>query len=127
MDNTITQYDSRLDAVFLNELYENDIEYASIVFQQFLVAYPQQIKEIEEYFAAGEIEAFRQKIHKLKPTFSFVGLTQMTAVADNIEKKCLAVSQIEEISDLYINFKCKLSDLIPVVEAENERFKNLNS
>lgn len=123
MYNNTIEYDSRLDGDFLLSIYENDKEHAAIVFEQFLLSYPNQIKEVEECFNTGNIPLFRQKIHKLKPTFSFVGLTKITSKAEVIEKRCQEIPEISYISDLYIDLRNNLNELIPVVEMEFERLK----
>lgn len=124
MNEVIIEYDSRLDSSFLYSLYENDKEHAAVVFEQFLLGYPAQVAELEESFKAGDIALFKQRIHKMKPTFSFVGLTGLTEKAGQIEKKCADTNDINYISDLYQSFKKDLSEFIPVVEAEFEKLKD---
>ena len=97
-------YNDRLDTEFLNSLYEEDTEYAAIVFEQFLHSYKKQVEEIEDSFVKGDLQIFRQKIHKMKPTFSFVGLTQLTEKAAQLEKNCSLLTEIEGITTLYIDF-----------------------
>ena len=88
MENKIFEFDQRLDTGFLHSLYENDIENAAMSFDFFLNKYPQHLKEIEEDFIAGDVKGFRQKVHKAKPTFSYVGLTAISAKAAAIESMC---------------------------------------
>jgi HPt (histidine-containing phosphotransfer) domain-containing protein len=123
MNEAIFKYDNRLDTHFLETLYENDKEYAAIVFEQFLKNYPEQIADVENSFEAGNFELMRQKIHKLKPTFSFVGLTGLTAKSETLEKKCMEQAQLDYISELYADFKKDLNEYIPIVEEEFEKLK----
>ena len=44
------------------------------------------MQEVENQFQLGVLEEFRQKVHKIKPVFSFVGLTQLTELAEQLEK-----------------------------------------
>ena len=124
MQNNILNYDSRLDSAFLETIYENDKEDAAIGFGHFLKCYPAQLNELELSFNTGDINTFRQKIHKLKPTFSFVGLTNVTAKAETIEKSCGENIEIARLNDLYVDFKNTLFELIPVVK---EEFNRLNT
>lgn len=124
MQNTPLTYDCRLDSAFLETMYENDKEDAAFGFEQFLNSYDSQFTELEQSFETGDVSMFRQKIHKLKPTFSFVGLTAITAKAEVIEKRCYETSEITAINDLYHDFKTNLFELIPVVKDE---FDRLNS
>lgn len=111
----------KLDADFLQSIYDNDNEHASIVFEQFLSSYTGQIKEMEEAFKAGDINLFRQKIHKIKPTFSFVGLTQLTKQAAAIESKCIEISNIQNLNKLFTDFIINLNEHIPLVKTEYKK------
>ncbi len=121
MQNTPLNYDRRLDSAFLESMYENEKEDAVFGFEQFLNSYDRHFTELEQSFETGDVNLFRQKIHKLKPTFSFVGLTTITAKAEVIERKCTETSAIAAIRDLYHDFKDNLFELIPVVKDEYNR------
>jgi HPt (histidine-containing phosphotransfer) domain-containing protein len=123
MDIDTFKYDQRLDADFLQSIYDDDIEHAAISFEQFLLKFPAQLKEMEDSFLAKDIITFRQKLHKLKPTFSYVGLTKITAKAEKIERLCNETPDFDVISGLYVDLKQHLDDYIPIIKAELERLK----
>jgi HPt (histidine-containing phosphotransfer) domain-containing protein len=123
MNSNVFEYDERLDSAFLESIYDDDMEHAAISFEQFLNKYPVQIKEIEDCLAAADINLFRQKLHKIKPAFSYVGLTNITAKAEIIERMCTNVIDKIAITDLYLDFKNELNKFIPVIERELERLK----
>jgi HPt (histidine-containing phosphotransfer) domain-containing protein len=117
------KYDQRLDADFLQSIYDDDTEHAAISFEQFLVKLPAQLKELEDSFITNDITVFKQKLHKLKPTFSYVGLTAITAKAEKIERLCNETPDFDVISGLYVDLKQHLDDFTPIVRAELERLK----
>jgi HPt (histidine-containing phosphotransfer) domain-containing protein len=123
METKIFEFDQRLDTGFLRSLYEDDIENAAMSFELFLIKYPQHLKEIEDDFIAGDVKGFRQKVHKAKPTFSYVGLTALSARAAAIEKMCDEQGDLNKVNNLYQEFKNSLEELIPVVQDELERMK----
>jgi HPt (histidine-containing phosphotransfer) domain-containing protein len=123
MDIDTFEYDQRLDADFLQSIYDDDFEHAAISFEQFLLKFPAQLKELEDSFIANDISVFKQKLHKLKPTFSYVGLTAITARAEKIERLCNETPDFNVISGLYVDLKQHLNDFIPIVKAELERLK----
>ena len=123
MNNISFVFDQRLDTEFLNSIYEDDSEHAAIVFEQFLKVAPVQMKEIEECYAAGETEPFRQRVHKLKPVFSFVGLTGVTSLAETLEKKCKEIYSLSEVAGMYEEFRRKYAEFLPVIEGELSRMK----
>lgn len=121
MKNFPFAFDERLDTEFLLSIYEGDTEHASIIFSQFLQMAPALMKEIDESYHTGIVESFRQKVHKLKPVFSFVGLTQLTIKAEILEKKCKETSHIHEVSDMYKDLKYNYSQNFPIIENEVKR------
>ena len=123
MKSKIFEFDQRLDAGFLCSLYEDDIENAVMSFDFFLNKYLQHLKEIEEDFIAGDVKGFRQKVHKAKPTFSYVGLTEISAKAAAIESICDNEGDLNKVKNLYQEFKNSLEKIIPVVQNELERMK----
>lgn len=127
MENHYLLFDQRLDNEFLQSLYEDDVEHAVTVFSQFLNMAPAMMKEIEESYQSGSVETFRQKVHKLKPVFSFVGLTHLTRKAEILEKKCKEISQIDHINYLYKDLKDNYTNDFPIIENEVERLKEPTS
>ena len=77
-----------LDTDFLQSVYDNDRETALFIFQQYLQDLPADLISIRESFDSGVKEQFRQLIHKKKVVFSYVGLTEITARLDELEKRC---------------------------------------
>ncbi len=123
MSNFTFQYNPQLDGAFLKSIYDDDLETAIISFEQFLKLHPQQIGEIEESFKEGNIDSFRMKIHKAKPTFSYVGLTAISAKAEAVEQLCLTANSVQELNKVYGEFKTCLQQLLPVVQHELIRMK----
>lgn len=124
MKNFPFAFDERLDTEFLLSLYDGDAEHASIVFSQFLQMAPALMKEIDESYNTGIVESFRQKVHKLKPVFSFVGLTQLTTRAEALEKMCKETSQIDEVGEMYKDLKYNYSQNFPIIENELKRLND---
>ncbi len=124
MKNIPFSFDLRLDEEFLESMYEGDVEHASEIFSLFIDMAPGLVKDIDESFAHGAVEPLRSKVHKLKPTFSFVGLTTLTKNAEELEEKCKGTSDISDIKDLYNELKNNYSQSFPIIEKELERLKN---
>lgn len=127
MENILNEFDSRLNTQLLFELYEDDMEHAACMFEQFLLLIPDLMNEIETEFKTGNIEPFRQKIHKIKPVFSMVGISSMTEQAEYIEKECKQITTIHEIRENYIEFKKNYEEYIPIIKSELIRLENQNS
>jgi HPt (histidine-containing phosphotransfer) domain-containing protein len=123
MENGTFEFDNRLDIEYLQSLYEGDTEYAAVIFDQFLQNYPAQWVELEDSFAKGDIKAYKGYIHKMKASFSFVGLTQLTQKAQVIEQHCTENYDIHTATALQQDFKTSLTELIPIVEEQLKRLQ----
>jgi HPt (histidine-containing phosphotransfer) domain-containing protein len=87
---------SSLDSAFLDAVYENDRETALVIFQQYLQDLPSDLHAINHSFESGDREQFRGVIHKKKVAFSYVGLTDVTADLNELEKKCALQGDLSE-------------------------------
>jgi HPt (histidine-containing phosphotransfer) domain-containing protein len=116
-------FDTRLDTEYLETIYEGDKDYAAVVFEQFILSYPEQLVAIDESFAKEDIIAYKGHIHKIKATFSFVGLTELTTQCEVIEKNCGENYDLNTLSLSHIGFKNTLAKLIPIVEEELKRLQ----
>jgi hypothetical protein len=118
-------FDGRLDGAFLESIYEGDMEHAEMVFDQFLRTIPGQLKEIKDHFHSSDIENFRKNVHKIKPVLSYVGLTALTEKAAVLEKQCKQVVSIHDVSGLYSSFSIELNEMLPIIENELIKIRNL--
>ena|ERR1035438_5121646 len=123
MENAEFAFDIRLDTNFLNELYEGDKEHAAMIFEQFLQTINAQMKEVDDNFNTGNSELFRQKMHKLKPVFSFVGLTSITQKAELIERQCKQTSGTSSIEGYYNDFRNNVIEFLPIIKNELNRLQ----
>ncbi len=123
MENESFIFDNRLDTEYLESIYEGDKDYAAVVFEQFMLGYSEQLASIENSFSNKNIVAYKGHIHKIKATFSFVGLTKLTALAEIIEQNCGGNYDLNTLSILHIDFKNNLDELIPIIEEELKRLQ----
>ena len=116
-------FEKELATDFLNSIYDDDLEYATVIFEQYLQQIPMHIKDIEECYKIGVIENFRQKVHKVKPVFSYVGLNSLTDLSEQLEKKCKEAFEMTELMDLYINLKNAIKSFQPIIENQFKKLK----
>ena len=78
-----------LDTDYLDSAYSGDTETAVMVFEQFLQEFPSNTALIEESLAKQDVDGFRHHIHKQKPGFSYVGLTDVSNTFHELQSKCV--------------------------------------
>lgn len=84
----------------------------------FLSSTPQSISTLLEHCKQGEWENIRQAAHKLKPTFTYIGLSELGTIAGKIEDLAKEKSKPEEIKKLAqkLEKECQKA----VLQLENE-------
>ena len=87
---------SELDAAYLEAAYANDAETAAMVFEQYLADLPANLQLIRDSLSKKDIDRFRQHIHKQKPGFSYVGLTDVTQTFQELQVKCVAIDDLQK-------------------------------
>ncbi|HYJ38944.1 MAG TPA: hypothetical protein VEV87_10020 [Chitinophagaceae bacterium] len=84
-----------LDRAYLEEAYANDAETAALVFEQYLSDLPTNLNVIVESLNGSDIERFRHHIHKQKPGYSYVGLTDVTKIFHDLQVKCVVIEDLQ--------------------------------
>ena len=77
-----------LDTEYLNDTYGDDPETAIMMFQTYLEDLPANLKMLQESLANKDVESFRHHIHKQKPSYSYVGLTDVSESFHQLQVKC---------------------------------------
>lgn len=127
MKNQERIHEMQLDAVSLEALYGGDTDHMLAVFEQFLDTSPTLMREVEARFSEGLIEPFRQKVHKIKPIFSYVGMPALTTTAEAIERRCHSITDIAEVETLFLNLSRQYQALVQVIEKEIGSLQAQNS
>ena len=120
-------FDNKLDQTFLESLYGDDFQYAQEVFEGFLADTKTEFEGIKSDYRQNALKNMRQKLHKIKPTFSFVGLTTLTEKTETIIAACDVSSNTREIeTGCSVLFK-EIEDSFLLIENELMRMRNHTS
>ena len=91
---------SGLDTAYLDDAYGQDAETAAVIFEQYLLDLPANLAALKEKFHAGDAAGLRHHMHKQKPGFSYVGLTDVTEKLNTLEAQCQTAEDIKTQSAL---------------------------
>lgn len=119
------EFDNRLDTEFLQSIYGDDLEYAAEVFSGFLSETRPEFNKIKASYAENDIKTMRQKLHKIKPTFSFVGLSPITESTEKIIRICDRSVNVSETEPGCAELFRSIENAFTIVESETERLKKL--
>lgn len=110
-----------LDTNLLNELYGDDIDYATSMFETFLEEVLPEFDTIEPLLEQQRWEDVRQLAHKLRPTLGMVGLSDMEMLLAQFEVAVETSVESKRIHRLWHLFHADLMSCKPLVEAEWQR------
>lgn len=113
-----------LDQTFLSSLYDDDLLYAQEIFRGFLAETKIEFEKIKNDYLQDELKGMRQKLHKIKPTFSFVGLTALSEKTESVIKACDESSHVSETEPGCSALFMAIEDSFLIVEKELLRMKD---
>lgn len=100
-----------LDADYLSEFYEDDLDRAAIMFQIFLDHIHKEVNQVKALHEQSEWSELSALAHRIKPNFAMVGLTNFTEILQEIEQhaKNQDIGTLEEIVPSFVrNFENKV-------------------
>ena len=115
-------FDKKLNALHLKELYGNDTEHAAMMFETFLEESLLQWNDIWTLWENNSRMAIREKAHRLKPAFSMVGLTQVEAQLKDLERSIFDYSQ-PKLKEILTTIDKTIAHFTPILENELERLQ----
>ncbi len=106
------------DMKFLKEISENNDQFFREFLTMFLTNTPKAISDMQEALANSDWEKLRQAAHKVKPSFNYVGLKELSVTAARIEEYAKNNKQLSEIPAMlnFISERC----IIAYQELESE-------
>ncbi len=118
-------FSEELDQQFLEELYQGDTEYAAVVFANFLEELPPMMNDCAAALSVGDTAVFKKAVHKVKPIFSYVGLTNISASFERLEKQC-DEADIKVLASNYAAICNQIKAGLIIIEKEKDKFEAIN-
>lgn len=120
-------FNQELDAQNLNSLYGDDYVYIEEVFGTVLKEYEALSGNIISSYAAKDIPALKAAVHKIKPIFGFVGLTDIQQQCQAFEHICQESSSFDLIDRGYMLLESVLIKSKSLIEEEKRKLEIFNS
>jgi len=114
------RFSDQLDVAFLKEVYEGDMEYAADIFEIFLETFDEEYGKLKKLIASKKCSDIRACAHKLKPTFSMVGLTDVTEQFKALETAA-SNNKLDQIQLLYQKIDEILIVKIPIISNQRKQ------
>jgi len=118
-------FHERLNATFLEELFEGDTIYAETVFEDFLRDLPAYWDRVQTSYEHKNLPLLGTNIHTCKTLFGYVGFTDLQELCQEFENKC-AFHPAEELQSDFATLVRKKQEAQHIIENEYSRLKRYN-
>jgi HPt (histidine-containing phosphotransfer) domain-containing protein len=113
----------QLDRQFLKTYYHDMVDEIGEIFELFLEETPAEIDAIKNAIASNKLKEAGDQLHKIIPSFSNIGLPQLSLQLREVEASVHA-SNGEKAGSLMVAFEKELSEYMPAILEENKRLNN---
>jgi HPt (histidine-containing phosphotransfer) domain-containing protein len=118
-------FHERLNASFLEELFEGDTIYAETVFEDFLRDLPAYWEKVQASYQSRNMSLLGTNIHTCKTLFGYVGFTDLQELCQEFENKC-ALNTAEALATDFDVLTRKKQEAQQIIENEYNRLKRYN-
>jgi HPt (histidine-containing phosphotransfer) domain-containing protein len=122
-ENTVFNYNPRLDKNLLYDLYGDDMDYAREMFDTFLKKSLPEVALLKRQLTTENWTELGRLAHKLKPSFGMVGLKDLEDKMQGIEDMAKGYPSYGGLYDLLTDFEKVLPQAIDAVESDLKKLK----
>ena len=109
----------------IKKMYGDDAKYALHMLQLFIETIPKEIQNLKTFFTEENLEKIGRLVHQIKPSYTMVGLPELTGKLQTIEKSIKQSVSFLEIKGLISEFISEESKTGALLENEIEKLKQL--
>jgi HPt (histidine-containing phosphotransfer) domain-containing protein len=120
-------FNEKIDSDYLYSLYEDDYQYIEEIFETTLTHFDEDYNSIRTAFEANNLLELKKAIHKIKPTFGFVGLPLVQHICKEFEDSCQRATASNELITEYQQIVTTLADSKDLIASEYNKLKEFNS
>lgn len=124
-ENKNFTFNEKLDVETLEALYEDDLEYAADLFETFLDFTVEEFKPLKGLIEAEDWPSAKALAHKLKPTFSMVGLSSVETKMMEIEHLAMQEGNKQRILQLHQEVEQAIEEYVPILITDLGKMKHI--
>jgi HPt (histidine-containing phosphotransfer) domain-containing protein len=117
-----TKNNKYIDLDYLKQISNGSNEFISQMITVFMEEIPNEIKNLENHLAKNDCVALKATAHKMKPSFSFMGVKVLEENIHDIETYCAEGKNLDQLPGLVERVKTITEDVIKELEKEKELF-----
>jgi HPt (histidine-containing phosphotransfer) domain-containing protein len=120
-------FHEKIDASYLFSMYGDDFVCMEEIFATTLAHLGPDVDAVKDSFTANKVAELKKAVHKIKPTFGFVGLTEVQHLCKEMEEKCMQVTDTGEVAADFHQLMAALEDARIIIDKEYHKLKDYNS
>lgn len=120
-------FNEKFNGEYLFCLYADDYAYIEEVFAVTLQHFDQDFESIQAAYEAGNVTDLKKGVHKVKPAFGFVGLTDVQQLCAAFEDTCQQASDVSALKAGYKHLMAALEEGKLIVASEYRKLKDFNA
>lgn len=118
-------FSNAINSQYIIELYAGDYVMIEETFTDVLMEYDGFVQKINTCFRDDDVIALKSAVHKVKPLFGFVGLTDLQALCLRFENACQGSGCSQLAADYAVLFE-KLVQAKSIIREEQARLVAFN-
>lgn len=119
------QLNPALDLAYIDQAYGEDPVILYMIFDAFLSDSVPRWHALHPALDADDRKESASIVHGLKPSFTMTGLTHIRPKVEVLERAIKDEEPREALLDMYDRISVEINELIPILESESERLKQL--
>jgi HPt (histidine-containing phosphotransfer) domain-containing protein len=119
------QLNPALDLAYIDQAYGEDPVILHMIFDAFLSDSVPRWQTLQGALESGDLKESASIVHGLKPSFTMTGLTHVRPKVEVLEKAIKENESGEKLMEMYQRISTEIEELIPILESESERLKQL--
>ena len=120
-------FNEKIDSDYLFSLYEDDYQYIEEIFQTTLTHFDEDFNGIQRAYETDNLSDLKKAIHKMKPTFGFVGLPLVQNICKEFEDFCQKATSSNDLMSEYQQIVVTLAESKKLIASEYNKLKEFNS
>lgn len=117
---TITH--KHIDLTYLKQLSNGSKEFINEMITVFIEQTPIEISNLEKYLEAKDWKSLRAIAHKMKPSFSFMGIKEVDSLVKLIEEYASNETNLDQLPDMIAKAKNICNEAIKELKIEQKSF-----
>ncbi len=111
-----------IDLTYLKELSNGSNEFIIEMITVFVEQTPLEIANLEKHLAAKDWKSLRATAHKMKPSFSFMGIKELEGVIKTVEDYSANEKDLELLPELIAKIKTVCTEAMEELIQEKPHF-----